>query len=96
MRPQINAEILLKELQDELRKVEVNIMDPLCDPKVKRKITLTIVVDPHGDETAMPIITAHIGHTLAPRDCSAIAAVCQQMSLFDTGDREVPEVLGDA
>ena len=78
----IDAELLLKELKHELRKVETNIIDPLCDPKKKRTITLKITVDPHGDPHSMPLISADIGSTLAPRDCSGIAAVCQQLSLF--------------
>lgn len=80
---EIDADVLMKELKHELRKVETNIIDPLCDPKVKRKITLTIIVDPHGEAQSMPIIKAHIGSTLAPRDCSGIAAACQQLSLFN-------------
>ena len=79
----INADLLLKELRHELRKVETNIIDPLCDPKKKRSITLKITVDPHDDPHSMPIITAEIGSTLAPRDCSGIAAACQQLSLFN-------------
>ena len=95
----INADLLLKELRHELRKVETNIIDPLCDPKVKRKITLTIIVDPHGEASSMPIINAHIGSTLAPRDCSGIAAVCEQMSLFNMNtpsEDQQPEVSADA
>ena len=80
---EIGAEVLMKELKHELRKVETNIIDPLCDPKVKRKITLKITVDPHGDPHSMPLMSAEIGSTLAPRDCSGIAAACQQLSLFN-------------
>lgn len=80
---EIDADVLMKELKHELRKVETNIIDPLCDPKVKRKIQLTIIVDPHGEAQSMPLISANIGSTLAPRDCSGIAAACQQLSLFN-------------
>ena len=91
---EIDAEVLMKELKHELRKVETNIIDPLCDPKLKRKIQLTIIVDPHGDAQSMPLITAHIGSSLAPRDCSGIAAACQQLSLFNTAG--ISEATADA
>jgi hypothetical protein len=95
----INADLLLKELRHELRKVETNIIDPLCDPKKKRSITLKITVDPHGDPHSMPLMSAEIGSTLAPRDCSGIAAVCEQMSLFNMNtpsEDQQPEVSADA
>lgn len=96
MMPEINNEILLKELKHEMNKVERNIIDPLCDPKKKRKITLTITVDPHDDPCSMPLITAEIGSTLAPRDCSGIAAACQQLSLFNIEKTEYTEASADA
>ena len=78
---EIDAEVLMKELKHELRKVETNIQ-------------LTIIVDPHGDAQSMPLITAHIGSSLAPRDCSGIAAACQQLSLFNTAG--ISEATADA
>lgn len=97
--PQINTELLLKELRHELRKVETNIIDPFCDPNKKRTITLKITVDPHGDPHSMPLMSAEIGSTLAPRDCSGIAAACQQLSIFNmntTGEDQQPEASADA
>lgn len=47
----------LERFDHELKKVLANIKDPNTDPKKARKITLEIVLQPHGDRLGMQ---AHI------------------------------------